>query len=134
MDENVTPNNNIIDDIPIIPFNDEIPPSNNIDDIPGADLTPQDKLLNDSRITPTGNGNPDTPPTCTKPTSGQKWWAAVLLGFVFGIISSPAAYYVTSSVSEYLGGGTLMVGPGPNFVGLLTHSIIFILVIRLILW
>lgn len=91
-------------------------------------------LLNDSRISPSGSGSLDEAPNCTKPTSGQKWWASVLLGFIFAIISSPAAYYVTSKVTTSLGGMALTVGPGPNLVGLLIHTIIFILIIRIILW
>ena len=62
-------------------------------------LSFQETFLNDSRITPTGNGNLSSKPYCTQPTSGQKWWAAVLLGFIFALISSPAAYYVSSKVT-----------------------------------
>ena len=97
-------------------------------------LTIQESILNDSRITPSGNGNLASKPYCVQPTSGQKWWAAVLLGFVFALISSPAAYYITSKVTTSLGGITLMEGPGPNFVGLLIHTLIFIIIVRIILW
>lgn len=105
---------------------------NNVEEIPS--LTIQESLLNDSRITPTGNGNSDDKPFCTQPTSAQKWWASVLLGFIFTIISSPLAYYITSTVTTSLGGISLIDGTGPNLAGLLIHTIIFILVIRLILW
>lgn len=134
----------------------------------------QNRILTDSRITPSGNGssptssptppsnlsptdpsslnpvNPDfsdiknsIPPSpspkentyfCVPPTNGQKWWAALLLGFVFAIVSSPAAYYATSYVTTSLGGISLTVGPGPNLVGLLIHTLIFILIVRIILW
>jgi len=97
-------------------------------------LTTQESLLNDSRFTPTGNGDPTSKPYCTQPTSGQKWWAAVLLGFIFALISSPVAYNITSSVTSAMAGITLMEGPGPNFIGLVIHTIIFIIIIRLILW
>lgn len=97
-------------------------------------LSFQETFLNDSRITPTGNGNLSSKPYCTQPTSGQKWWAAVLLGFIFALISSPAAYYVSTKVTTSLGGISTMEGPGPNFVGLLMHTIIFIIIIRIILW
>ena len=97
-------------------------------------LTTQETLLNDSRITPTGNGNPSSKPYCTQPTSAHKWWAAVLLGFIFALVSSPAAYYASSKITTSLGGITTMQGPGPNFVGLLIHTLIFIIIVRIILW
>lgn len=99
-----------------------------------SDLTLQESLLNNSRITPTGNGDPNGKPYCTEPTSGQKWWAAVLLGLIFALISSPAAYYITSSVTTSLGGIPLMYGAGPNFAGLVVHTLIFIVIVRVILW
>jgi hypothetical protein len=99
-----------------------------------SNLSLQESLLNNSRITPTGNGDPDSKPYCTEPTSGQKWWAAVLLGLIFALISSPAAYYITSTVTTSLGGIPLMYGAGPNFAGLVIHTLIFIVIVRVILW
>jgi hypothetical protein len=99
-----------------------------------SDLTIQESLLNDSRITPDGNGHRPSSLSSTQPTSGQKWWAAVLLGFIFAIISSPAAYYTTSTITTSLGGISLTEGQGPNFAGLLIHTIVFIIIVRLILW
>jgi len=98
------------------------------------DITKSEILLNDSRITPTGNGDVNGSTPCVTPSSGQKWWASILLGFIFAIISSPAAYFITSTVTTTLDGLPLMYGPGPSLVGLLIHSIIFALIIRLILW
>ena len=98
-------------------------------------MNEQDKILNDSRITPNGNGNPDAPMSCSPPTSGQKWWASVVLGFIFALVSSPAAYYATSTVTTSLGGLSLMQSSiTPSLVGLLIHTLIFILIIRIILW
>lgn len=103
-------------------------------------LSIQDSLLNDSRITPTGNGNPMSKPYCTQPTSGQKLWASVLLGFLFALISSPVAYNITSKVTSSTIGLSLMDNPNlktvhyPNFVGLLIHTLIFIVIVRIILW
>lgn len=126
--------------------NDDISPDNTRKISTEPTLSIQDTLLNDSRITPTGNGNPMGKPYCTQPTSGQKWWAAVLLGFLFALISSPAAYNITSQVTSSTIGISLMDGPGPNnlsgsqafylpnFVGLLIHTLIFIVIVRIILW
>lgn len=89
----------------------------------------QDKLLNDSRVSPDVNTSSVNPPT-----SGQKWWASILLGIVFALVSSPAAYYLTSTASTKLDGVALYNGRGPNLAGLLLHTLIFILIVRIILW
>ena len=97
-------------------------------------LSTAETLLNDSRISPSGNGDPDGPLVTTTPTSGQKWWAAVLLGFVFFILRSPLVDLLLSKASTSLGGMTLVDGRGPAFVLLIVDTIIFILIVRLILW
>jgi len=97
-------------------------------------LNIQESILNDSRITPTGNGNPTSKPFCTQPTSGQKWWAAVILGFIFAIISSPASYYISSKATSTISNIKTIDGNGPTFLGLVIHTIIFILIVRIILW
>ena len=114
--------------------------SNNVTDT----ISMQDALLNDSRITPGGNGNLESKPYCTQPTSGQKWWAAVLLGFVFALVSSPAAYSITSAITTSTLGLSLIDNTTniqgvqrfylPNFIGLLIHTLIFIVIVRIILW
>lgn len=87
--------------------------------------------INNSRISPKSNGNPDTVVT-GKLSSMQKWWIAIITGVIFAIIGSAPAYDLTSTVSQALGG--MKLGPGPNLAGLLLHTLIFIAVIRLILW
>jgi hypothetical protein len=85
-------------------------------------------------MTPTGNGNPASKPYSTQPTGGHKWWAAVILGFVFALLSSPPAYNLTSKVTNIVSGVNTMEGTGPNVRGLILHTILFILIIRIILW
>src|SRR3982750_379896 len=58
-------------------------------------------------------------------TNAQKWWLSILLGFVFAIISSPLAYYLTSTITTSLGGLSMIEGHTlpeilyvPNLVGL----------------
>ncbi len=87
-----------------------------------------DILLNDSQL------SNNTEVNCTAPTSGQKWWTAIILGFIFAFISSPAAYYATSTVSTSLGGMSMVNGPGANFIGLFVHMWLFIFIVRIILW
>lgn len=120
------------------------------------ELSISELMLNDSRISPNTNGSkdPQTVISNTQPTSCQKWWASILLGIVFMLISSPIAYYASSKVTTSLGGLPLVeLNPKnyttngelksadmfsqystPNIVGLLVHTIIFILIVRLILW
>ena len=86
----------------------------------------RDTIILDSRLTPVGNGSDNS--ACSALTSGQRWWVSVLLGFIFAIISSPVAYGVSSSI---LGA----IRPSKtNVAGLVIHTLIFILIIRVILW
>lgn len=97
-------------------------------------LTISEDLLNNSRFSPNGNGNADVVPATTQPTSAQKWWASILFGFIFALLSSPLTYYGTNFFFTHLGGAKTTVGPGPTIMGLMIHTIVFILIIRLILW
>ena len=99
-----------------------------------SSLNMPEAILNDSRITPSGNGNLDSKPYTTQPTGGQKWWAAVILGFVFALLSSPPAYSITSKVTTKMANATTIDGNGPNLLGLWTHTILFIIIVRFILW
>lgn len=91
-------------------------------------------LLLDSRISPSGNGTRDGIDTCYIPTSGQKWWAAVILGFVFALISSPPAYEITSYITQYAVSTPTINGKGPSLFGLTIHTILYIIIVRIILW
>lgn len=95
-------------------------------------------ILNDSRLTPVGNGNhtgpSSSPPICKQPTSGEKWWASILLGFLFAIISCSASYLGTTKILSSLGGVKTINGTGPTLIGLIIHTIIFIIIVRIILW
>lgn len=106
-----------------------------LEEAPFPILSIRDRVLNDSRLTPNGNGSLETKELyAQRPTEGQKWWAAVIFGFVFGLVASPALYHVTSKITTTAGYNPTMSGPGPSTFGLFLHSIIFILMIRLILW
>lgn len=92
-------------------------------------LTSIDKLLIHSRLAPTGNGKlVDENP----PSSGQKWFISLVFSILFFIVSNPFAYQMSSAVTTGLGGMPLADG-GPNIVGLLVHSFIFGLIVRLLL-
>jgi hypothetical protein len=89
-----------------------------------------DTLLNESRLSQVNNSDGTTE---TFATSGQKWWAAIILGFVFAFVSSIFFYSITNGIATSLGGLPTMCG-GPTLIGLILHTVIFILVVRLILW
>ena len=97
------------------------------------DLTETDKLLNDSRTSQSGNGSPESLMD-DPPTSGSKWLAALLLGVIFFILSSGVFYNMTSMAIVQLGGKRTMYGSGPTLGGLLLHTILFIIIVRVILW
>lgn len=67
------------------------------------------------------------------PNGAQKWWAAILIGLLAGIIFSPIAYDVTSGASTYFKGPRTGSG-NSNFLGLVVHTLIFIVIIRVLLW
>ena len=121
---------------------DKILSHNPVDALVGSPLLPvasmNESLLTDSRLSPFGSGNLEDKPICTAPTSGQKWWAAIVLGLVFAIVSSPPAYAVTSAITTAVGGMSLYTFtdtyPGQTILALIIHTIIFILIVRLLLW
>ncbi len=93
-----------------------------------------DKLVQDSRLAPSGDGNSSSLPYCSAPSSGQKWWLAILLGIVFALIVNPVSCFVTNYIATGLGSIPLLEGCGLTLAGLLVHTVIFVLCIRLILW
>ena len=103
-------------------------------DIPECeDLKMQEILLNESRISSVGNGSnsqgSDTILYTSKPTVGQKWWASIILGFIFALMSSPLAYSITAKIKL-----SRTPSPKTDIYSLTIHTIIFILIIRIILW
>lgn len=67
------------------------------------------------------------PPTLS---NGTKWILAILIGFLFAIISSNFFYSITNSLSGCI---VLHEPGGATLTGILIHMIIFILVVRAIL-
>jgi hypothetical protein len=62
------------------------------------------------------------------PTSAQKWWASVILGMLFFIVSSSFMFGITSSVFGVAG-----TAHHTSVVQHLVHAVIFILLVRIIL-
>ena len=90
-------------------------------------------VVRTSRLSPVGNGTQSSDDV-NNPTSGQKWWFAVMIGLLFAIVSSPIAYSITNYATTSLGGRELIQSSGTNITGLVLHTIVFILLLRLILW
>ena len=67
-------------------------------------------------------------------TPTQKWWIAFLVGVLFAIISSNFLYGVTDEISRSLGLPEMYCGGGATGYGLLVHTLIFIVVVRILLW
>lgn len=93
-----------------------------------------DHLLNKSKLSQVNNADgTESGYDNSTATSGQKWWAAIILGFIFAIISSLFFYTITNAIFTSLGGLPTAYG-GPTLIGLILHTVIFILIVRLILW
>ncbi len=68
-------------------------------------------------------------------TNSAKWWLALAIGFFFFVFAFGGAYSLTNALWTRVGGPSFLVAPGcPNTIGVLTHTILFVLFIRLILW
>jgi hypothetical protein len=93
-----------------------------------------DKYIQDSRLAPSGDGHYSSPPQTNSPTSGQKWWISILLGIVFALLCNPIAYAITNLMTTGLGGLPTIVGLGPTIAGVLIHTLLFVLVVRIIIW
>ena len=85
-----------------------------------------DQLFYGSRLSPGPFGGDG-------PTPAQKWIAASVLGLLFGIVSSPVAYSLTDAVTSRAGVRTSK-GGGPTLPGLILHSVVFALIVRILLW
>lgn len=63
-------------------------------------------------------------------SNSEKWWVSIIAGVVFAVVSSPWLYSITNQIFS----GALSNGGGPTLQGLLLHTIVFILIIRLFMW
>jgi len=68
------------------------------------------------------------------PTDEQKWFISILSGIIFYVIASPKIYKITHSIFYDILGIKLIDRKGkPNNLGLLIHTIIFVLITRFIM-
>jgi hypothetical protein len=67
---------------------------------------------------------------CDKPyTSSDKWTSSVMAGLLFSLVSSPFAYEMTNKATSRLG-LKILNGKNPNLIGLLAHSVVYIVILR----
>jgi len=68
----------------------------------------------------------------TVPSNSEKWWVAILLAIIFGVLSSAFMYGITNNFGMKFGYPT-WGADGPTIIGLVLHMIVFALVIRFLL-
>lgn len=66
-------------------------------------------------------------------TSKDKWMAAVIAAVLFFIIASPFLFSVTNSLTSLVGLHTVGETGCPNLGGLILHTIVFIVIIRILM-
>ena len=72
-----------------------------------------------------------------KLSNQQKWLGAIVAGLLFLILSSSFVYQLTNKLLTSLFGpkaATISAGGAPSTLGLILHTVVFILLLRLILW
>ncbi len=72
-----------------------------------------------------------------KLSNSQKWLGALVAGLLFLILSSGIVYQLTNKIFTSIFGpkaATVTIAGAPTVFGLILHTIVFILLLRLILW
>jgi hypothetical protein len=63
----------------------------------------------------------------------NKWMISIMSGVMFAIIASPELYILSDSIFDYMFSMKTMVDEVPTKFGILVHSIIFLLITRLLM-
>ena len=67
-----------------------------------------------------------------KPDSEKKWSISMYSGLLFFIIASPVLFRLVNNLTMQFGGINILNEDGyPNLVGLILHTIVFILIVRI---
>ena len=71
---------------------------------------------------------------CNKPyTSKDKWIVSIIAGLLFLLIASPFLFSAVNSITSSFGMTIASKDGCPNLGGLLLHSIVFMLIVRLLM-
>lgn len=95
--------------------------------------------LQDSLLSQVHNGgeqwkrNKEIPSTLHA-TNGQKWWMAVIIGFLFFILASPSAFKTSNKLFKCIYFPRSYYDGSTTLFGLFVHMLAFVLIIRIILW
>ena len=67
-------------------------------------------------------------------TSGEKWWFSFILTLLFGLCSCGPVYRTASKVFQYTGSIPLVEAGGPNIGGVMIMMIVYLCLVRLIIF
>ena len=66
-------------------------------------------------------------------TSYDKWFVSLISGLLFLLIASPFMYKLTDSLFSLIGLNLADSNGCPTMLGLVVHSIVFVLIVRLLM-
>lgn len=93
-----------------------------------------EELLKNSRLTPVSNGDPDCPCIDAAPTSAHKWWASIMLGIIFLLLSNPLTVGTFDKFAHMKWNYKQKKIDKSTFVSCLIRTLLFIIIVRVILW
>jgi hypothetical protein len=100
-------------------------------------LKPNDKPSKvnevDVSVDPLDIKNQDSSSTCECVTSNQKWLIAIILGIIFLIVSIPIIYNLTNTLLSKINIHTTNKKGLPTPFGLVLHTLIFIIIVRVLM-
>lgn len=66
-------------------------------------------------------------------SNGKKWLVSLMAGLLFLIISSPIVYKLVNSLTSLVRLKLADKNGCPNVLGLLVHTVVFVLLVRLLM-
>ena len=69
----------------------------------------------------------------TSSMTQKKWLISIFSGLIFLLLSSPMLYKLTDSVTECIGFSLASSKGCPSMIGLLVHTIVFVLIVRFLM-
>lgn len=67
-------------------------------------------------------------------TNLTKWWISLQSAFIFFCIANPVTFEVTDDISRIMGLPPVLSGKVPTPFGMLLHSIVYLLIVRLMMY
>lgn len=63
----------------------------------------------------------------------DKWLSAIIIGIIFLILAAPLIFKFSNNIFKYVKMPTIKENNTPTIFGLLLHTIVFIIIIRLLM-